>query len=165
MAQSHKKLIANFIRWADGVGDEEWCSAAPCSTNIKEDLDPAIRDRVRMSVVFDLPSEPQCTAWWARHARQLTAPGEHARLGRLSIGLSYRNLWSISNKIVRRESPKADPEKRLGEPACLKYCQENRRFREENLESFQQMARRWIKTAGEGIYTFTNLLWQFETLA
>ena len=28
MAQSHKKLIANFIRWAAGVGDKEFCPAA-----------------------------------------------------------------------------------------------------------------------------------------
>ena len=100
LAQTHKRLIANFIKWAEGLEQKSAVQqrlVVCLATNIKEDLDSAIRDRVRISVAFDLPSEPQRTDWWAQHARQLTALGEHARLGRLSVGLSYRNLWRGSD--------------------------------------------------------------------
>ena len=68
------------------------------ATNLPSELDPAVLDRVRSSVLFPLPDEVTMAEWWARHAKHLSNE-EHKKLGRCSVGFSFRQLWRVSGKV------------------------------------------------------------------
>ena len=38
---------------------------------VKDQVDKAVRDRARMTIVFALPGAATCVGWWAQHARQI----------------------------------------------------------------------------------------------
>ena len=56
--QSLKTMVGNFIKWAEGLQTTDYSKQRLClvmATNLKDDLDPAIRDRARTTVAFELP--------------------------------------------------------------------------------------------------------------
>ena len=125
----HKKhIVTTFIQWADGLakGDFTDHGLLLClATNMKDALDPAVADRARKQIEFKLPNHAQRLRWWTRHARHLgssasqpkssalpllsgdpwelalkSQASEHEHLARLSEGLSFRNLWAVSEQAL-----------------------------------------------------------------
>lgn len=69
------------------------------ATNRLEDIDPAVRDRMSVVVNFDLPNAEQCAAWWRERAIHLNSE-EIEVLGKRSVGLSFRRLWGVAERVV-----------------------------------------------------------------
>jgi len=166
-AITHKKVINNFISWVEGLEtklDYSKRRLVLClATNSLEDLDPAIRDRVRRTVKFDLPTARESTNWWSTHALQLTSL-EHARLGRCSEGLSYRNLWSISEKVVRMHAARPFKRGQCREPHVGDYALEICRFKSQQAKSlpekvaiFLQIVERAVLVLGRSLYVKDSL--------
>jgi SpoVK/Ycf46/Vps4 family AAA+-type ATPase len=115
MAQVQKRLVASFIEFADGLETKSLMSQRVIfvfASNLKEDLDPAVLDRVWKDLLFELPGQNEFTTWWSRKARHLNDK-EHVKLGALSVGLSYRKVKQIAHQVLvraaRQEASRQQP--------------------------------------------------------
>ena len=132
-AQTQKKLITTFIKWADGLEQQpDWSTRRVIlclSTNRPDDLDVAIHDRARVTVHFPLPSAEQCAQWWSEHTIHLTND-EHTKLGRFSQGLSFRALWKVAEQLrVLDVEGERSPDERPRDPTFGAVCAEIQRVK------------------------------------
>jgi len=166
-ALAHKKVINNFISWVEGLETKSEHSRRRLvlclATNTIDDLDPAIRDRVRRTIKFDLPTERESTKWWSRHALQLTS-SEHAGLGRCSEGLSYRNLWSISEKVVRVHAARSLKHGHCGEPRVGDYALEICRFKSQNAKTLPEKVAAFMQILERVVFVLSRCLYVRDSL-
>lgn len=126
--QLQKKILATFIEWADGLESRQIAKTRVVlcmATNMPEQLDPAVLDRVHQTTKFGLPAEAERRMWWKSHAMHLTS-GQHAELARLSADFSYRTLRSVSDKVIRifAVTQRGSSDKALGCPPIEEYTRE-----------------------------------------
>ena len=117
---------------------------------MKNEVGPAILDRARTLVSFDLPIPTQCAEWWSVHARQLrTRPLRLAVLGWLtwSAGLSLRGMWSIAEKMANRDA-------NVGEPEFRDYVAEINAHRRHEIPSALEM----VKSSYRWTWTLHNIV-------
>ena len=158
-----QRLIGDFLQWSEGLSTTKYPEGAHApiiclATNMFQKLDPAIRDRARTVVEFGLPGPQQCAEWWSQHAKQLSSP-KTIVLGWLSFacGLSYRGLWSISEKMVSRDAAR-QKEGFNGDVQFVEYATEILGKARERLPSVLEL----LQTGPRWIWTFSSLLFVLE---
>ena len=74
--RSHKTMLNHFLQWSQGLRTKEYPPEAQppilcLGTNLRDSLDDAVLDRVKMDIPFPLPDGRQCTGAWSMYAAQL----------------------------------------------------------------------------------------------
>mmetsp|Transcript_103562 Transcript_103562/g.221489 ORF Transcript_103562/g.221489 Transcript_103562/m.221489 type:complete len:453 (-) Transcript_103562:35-1393(-) len=163
--RAHQKMIGAFLEWAQGLATISYSDGKQppllcLATNIINAVDPAIRDRSRTIVSFDLPSPAQCTEWWSLHARHLNGSGRTQRfqfpiLGLLSwvVGLSFRRMWSIAEKMVDRDA-------NVGETMFSEYVAEILAHGRQELPSALDV----VKSSYRWTWALHNVVWLLDHL-
>mmetsp|Transcript_104680 Transcript_104680/g.265749 ORF Transcript_104680/g.265749 Transcript_104680/m.265749 type:complete len:329 (-) Transcript_104680:226-1212(-) len=166
--QGQKKMITHFIKWAEGLETKRGWEARRVilclATNMPNKLDPAIRDRARVTVQFPLPIASQCSHFWAAHAKHLSHR-EIANLGSASEGLSFRSLNSIAEKLCILDAEKAPPPvHRPGEPSSAAFKAEIQRCKadgkqlwQERIALYYQVAKEVLWQLAQGMYLAKNV--------
>ena len=75
--RSHKAMLNHFLQWSQGLRTKQYTPEAQppilcLGTNLRDRLDNAVLDRVKIDIPFPLPHGQQCTGWWSLYAKQLS---------------------------------------------------------------------------------------------
>ena len=108
-------MLTQFLQWSQGLRTKEYAPEAQppilCSgTNLRDRLDDAVLDRIKMDIPFPLPDARQCTGWWSLYAAQLSQLQIFA-LGRFCsfAMLSFRDMEKIRDEIVWLRAERTSP--------------------------------------------------------
>jgi len=112
--RSHKAVLNMFLQWSQGLCTKAYHREQPpilcLGTNLREELDDAVLDRVKADITFPLPDRGQCAGWWSLYAHQLCHL-EIIALGRLCsfARLSFRDLEKVRDEMVWIRAERSSP--------------------------------------------------------